>query len=300
MGAITIDERAAKTADWASAVLAQEGHGGKVAKIAQLSIDLCAGDGACPRYFAALSQALEKEPPPFDTAAYDHLYRQSAIDARWIATSLLTNSGMEGDGSRRLWSLAACSSDRNIRQRLKRHAVDESRHALMYLAMVDFVFPGAVEADFALELRQLSPGFTMRKALYPVPGSPYARPPTLDDFVQMNIAEIRTTIHHMMQRKALSLHCPVDSLPALKWVQDCLLNDELSHVGYTAVIIEELISEAEDYRIQALFTRRLRDFNFITTEELGDNAFGCSSGCCAKHEWCIAKPAESPLQRFNA
>jgi hypothetical protein len=286
-------ERQSRITDWAREALMTEAHGPKVAKIAEFATRMQGDIGDCPTYISAMAEALEREPPPFDSEAYETIYRDSALDARWMAVSLVTNSEREGDGSRRLWSLAAFATTDDERHRLKRHAVDESKHSLMYLALLDLAFPNAVSPEFRVELRQLSPGFAMRKALYPVPGSPYAKEPTLDDFVQMNIAEIRTTIHHAMQRQALALHCPPENLAALRRIQDCLLRDELAHVGYTAVLIERLTSHLDRAKVADLFSRRFRDFNQITREELGDNAFDCSVACCAKREWCRAKAGDA-------
>jgi hypothetical protein len=203
--------------------------------------------------------------------------------------SLITNSEREGDGARRLWSLAACSVDERQRRLLKRHACDESRHALMYLALLDLSFPGAVTHEFGTELRQLSPGFSMRKELFPVPGSPYAKVPTIDDFLQMNIAEIRTAIHHTMQRPVLAGHCPPENLAKITKLHDSLLADELSHIAYTAMLIEEIGWDADPGRLAALFRKRLHDFNTITTEELGGNVFDCSVACCARRPTCRAR-----------
>jgi hypothetical protein len=126
--------------------------------------------------------------------------------------------------------------------------------------------------------------------LAPIPGSPYAKEPTVDDFLQMNIAEIRTTIHHMMQRSALARHCPAGSEPLIGKLLDSLLRDELAHVAYSARLIEEIAARASaPEKLAQLFTRRFRDFNTITNEELGGNVFDCSKACCAKRPWCRSK-----------
>ena len=80
--------------------------------------------------------------------------------------------------------------------------------------------------------------------LAPVPGSPYAKEPSLDDFIQMNIAEIWTTIHHLMQRRALVAHCASDSMSRITTIQEALLRDEVRHVAYTAVLIERRMHDA--------------------------------------------------------
>jgi hypothetical protein len=263
-----------------------------IRSIAEVALELRYPAVQCTSYRTGLDQALRAEPPPFGTREYRLVYRSLSAEPRWMAVSLITNAEREGDGSRRLWSLAACSVDEKHRRLLKRHACDESRHALIYLALLDLAFPGAVSREFGIELRQLSPGFAMRKELYPIPGSPYAKVPTLDDFLQMNIAEIRTAIHHTMQRPALAEHCPPENQAKITKLHDSLLLDELSHIAYTAVLIDEIGRDADPERLAALFRRRLHDFNTITTGELGGNVFDCSVACCAKRPTCRARATD--------
>ncbi|KOV86294.1 hypothetical protein [Nocardia sp. NRRL S-836] len=273
----------------AHTLLGREPSPDLIRSIAEVAVRTQYPDTRCPRYFEALDQALRDEPPPFGTAEYGLIYRSLSVEPRWMGISLITNSEREGDGSRRLWSLAACSVDPRHQRLLKRHACDESRHSLIYLSLLDLTFPGAVSPEFRAELRQLSPGFTMRRELFPIPGSPYARVPTIDDFLQMNIAEIRTTVHHAMQRPALAAHCPPENQDKITRLHDALLTDELSHIAYTAVLVEEIGRHADPDRFAALFRKRLHDFNTITTEELGGNVFDCSVACCARRPTCRAK-----------
>jgi hypothetical protein len=160
------------------------------------------------------------------------------------------------------------------------------------LALLDLSFPGSVSREFRAELRQLSPGFAMHQELYPVPGSPYAKAPTLDDFLQMNIAEIRTAIHHVLQRRALALHCPPESLPSITRLHDSLLSDELRHIAYTAVLIEKCAEQFDAAKVASLFGIRMSHFNAITTKELGNNVYDCSVACCARNPTCRAKASE--------
>ena len=239
----------------------------RVATVAKVA--LSQGDSrTCPAYLRALMEALAREPPPFGTREYSDVYRAAAADRQWMAISLMANAEREGDGATRLWSLAACSADPEEVQLLKEHAVDESRHALAYLALLDLAFPDSVEPKFRAELEQLSPRFRMSQPLRAAKGSPYARTPSIDDFVQMNIAEIRTTIHHLMQRVALSAHCPPENLVRMTKVLDMLLRDELRHVAYTAVLIDRKAASAGQEGLPQMFCRRMRDFNRITHCEL--------------------------------
>jgi hypothetical protein len=258
--------------------------------VARLAASQVNATGSSYRYFEALEEALIEQPPPFDTPQYADLYRNASKDGHWLAVSLITNAEREGDGAKRLWSLGACSDNSKEQQQLKRHAVDESRHALAYLSLLDLTFPDSTTPVFRKELNALSPHFTMEQPLFAVDGSLYAKLPSIDDFVQMNIAEIRTAIHHLMQRPALADLCPPENRTAAKSIQTSLLRDELFHVGYTAVLIEQR-AETLGVDLSGLVAKRFRDFNTITLEELGENQFDCSVACCSKRSWCRAKAA---------
>ncbi|TYC53906.1 hypothetical protein FMN50_13700 [Rhodobacterales bacterium] len=262
---------------------------GRVIAAARLSVSESSDTKDCPTYMSALEYALAAAPPPYDTREYDDLFRISSEDATWMAVSLITNAEREGDGAKRLWSLAACSRHDTEQHLLKTHAVDESRHALYYLRLLDIAFPGITDPAFRVKLQALSPRFGMEQDLFPVEGSPYAKVPTIDDFIQMNIAEIRTTIHHLMQRKALRKHCDDVAFGRIEPLLDALLRDELRHVGYTADLIENFARQMVTGELQKLMTRRISDFNQITHDELGNAVFDCHVECCAKRPWCRQK-----------
>jgi hypothetical protein len=263
---------------------------GRVLLAARVALRERSDNDDCPRYFAALEEAVHDEQPPFDGVAYAEVYREASVSAAWMAVSLMTNAEREGDGAQRLWSLAACTDNAHVQQLLKEHAVDESRHALLYLALLDLTFPGLTAPAFREELNQLSPRYSLQQELAPVPGSPYAKKPSIDDFLQMNIAEIRTAIHHIMQRPAIASHSAGrDTQKRIGAIQDSLLRDELKHVGYTAVLIERLANEKTPSELSRLFHQRFHDFNQITREELKQGAFDCNVACCAKRPTCRAK-----------
>jgi hypothetical protein len=243
----------------------------RVLTVARVALSLQDAPSACQTYRSALEHAVAAEPPPFGTEAYQAVYREASANPRWLAVSLMSNAEREGDGAMRLWSLAACSDNEEERQLIKRHACDESRHALAYLALLDLTFPDAVAPLFRAELNKLSPGYAMGQELVADASSPYARTPTIDDYIQMNIAENRTTIHHIMQRTALALHCPPANFSRATRILDVLLRDELNHVAYTAILVDRRATDTD--ALHALFRRRLRDFNRITDDELGRTAF---------------------------
>jgi hypothetical protein len=249
--------------------LKDEPMSAQVATVARVALSESAAEQVCPAYLAAVEGAVAAEPPPFGTDAYRSVYRRASADPRWMILSLVRNAQREGQGATDLWSLAACAVDGDEQRLIKRHAVDESRHAKVYLALLDLSFPDGVEPSFRKEMDAFSPDYSLAQQPRPVEGSLYAKAPTLDDFVQMNIAEIRTTIHHLMQRAALEEHCPAANLPRVIKLLSSLLRDELGHVAYTAALIESKAAALESDALSRLYGRRLRDFNRITREEMG-------------------------------
>jgi hypothetical protein len=222
-----------------------------------------------PKYLAALENAVKHVQPEFEKESYGELFREAAVDPSWFAESLMTNAEREGDGATRLWSMAACCPDIKETELLKRHAVDESRHSTIYLKLLDLTFPDAVDSKFRAELEDLSPHYTNKQELFVVKGSDYARVPSIDEYIQMNIAEIRTAMHHIFQRESLKQYCPEKNLEKVLSLSTALLKDELYHVAYTAKLIEEKATED----LSELFTKRIHDFNEITKTELSQKIF---------------------------
>ena len=228
---------------------------------------------AGPYYREALIAACRKAPPPFGTKKYEKIYRDVAKDPNWMAMSLIQNAQGEGEGSGHLWDLAACTPDVRVAAHIKAHAIDESRHAKAYLAMLDLTFPDVVDNELRAQLDTLSPGYNQRSPLEPHEGSAYASAATLDDLIQMNIAEIRTLVHHLIQRPMLLAYCAPERRHRLALLHDRLRLDEARHIGYTATLIEEFAQRGKADAVKRLMQERMSDFNAITNEDLGRGAF---------------------------
>lgn len=256
-----------------------ERPGDRILRVAGVALAQRDPRGAYRHYLAALGKAVAEQPPPFGMNAYAETYHDASEQGEWLAISLIANAQREGDGARRLWSLAANAAEPTAFNPLKRHAVDESHHALAYLTLLDLTFPGALAPKFRVDLEQLSPRFAIADQVVAVAGSPYAHAPTVDDYIQMNIAEIRTTIHHTLQRSAITRHCPPANFARAGRILDSLLRDELSHVAYTARLIEAAAASLPASIVPDLMCRRLCDFNRITTAELARSEFSTCVTC---------------------
>ncbi len=211
--------------------------------------------------------------PLFGEASYRQVYHDAASNPQWLAISLIANAEREGDGATRLWSLAACTKDSRVADQIRSHAIDESLHARSYIAVLRLVFPTAVDDKFYEQLLTLSPGYNFETSLVAVQGSPFAHDATVDDFIQMNIAEIRTLIHHLMQRPMLLGFCSRPKQKRLIKILDRLLMDETKHILYTAQLIDAYTATGNSSAIKALMLDRLQAFNEVTRHELAQRIF---------------------------
>jgi hypothetical protein len=204
---------------------------------------------------------------------YEKIYRDVAREPSWMAMSLIQNAQGEGEGSRHLWDLAASTPDPHVAAQVKAHAIDESRHAKAYVAMLDLAFPGVADDEIHAQLASLSPSYSQRSRFEAVKDSPYASAVTLDDLIQMNIAEIRTLVHHLIQRPILLEYCAPERRDRLAGLHDRLQLDEGRHIGYTAALIEEFANRGKAHEVKRLMQERMSEFNAITNEDLGRGAF---------------------------
>jgi hypothetical protein len=228
------------------------------------------GTERLPVYESALRAACTAHPPPFGQAWYGDRYRAVASDPVWLAASLVANAEKEGEGARKLWTLSGRTPDSQVAEAIRRHAIDESRHAMMYVAMCELVFPDALAGEIEQHARSLSPRYSSDD-----PPSLAKAPPELilDDLIQMNIGEIRTRIHQLLLRPMIVAHCPVERQQRLSRVLDALLDDETRHVQYTARLIEKAAEGGHAGSIQATLAVRLNDFNAITLDETAAERF---------------------------
>lgn len=226
----------------------------------------------CPRYFAALRNALAEELPPFSTDVYADSYRAALENRPWTARSLMLSAQREGEDARRLWSLAAHAGDGVERELLKQAAIDQSGHARAFLALLDLAFPGVVPAAFREQLESLSPGYTAEQEPA-VADATDGKTATLDDFIHINLAQLRNASLQVLLRPSLTTHCPPENVPGATEMMDAILADDLAHVARTAAVIErQSRAEALD-EFAWRFQDRLRDFIDLTSEEPIDRGY---------------------------
>jgi hypothetical protein len=222
-------------------------------------------------YEAALDEAVQSAPPPFGQAWYGEKYRSFAADPQWFATSLIANAEKEAEGSRKLWELVGRCPDPKIAEQVRQHAIDESRHALLYVNILEILFPDALDEKDREYAHSLSPKYTQHD--FPPETDKASMESVIDELIQMNIGEIRTRIHQLLMRPVAIAYCPDETQDRLMRILDSLMEDETKHIEYTARLIEGFCRDLNSELVGSLMRERVSDFNEITLDEVGEQKF---------------------------
>lgn len=235
--------------------------------MAQLALRQCEYPVESTGYLTALRAALWEAPLPFGTDVYADHYREASADGQWLAVSLISKAENAGDRARVAWSLAAGSIEPGERRVLKRYAVDASQHVLANVGLLDLVFPDMISTEFRRDLETLCPHYSMGHAPDNVGEAGHGGPPTIDDFLQMNIAGLRMAVCAEMERHSVVSHCPAENrLPAVAALES-LFQNGLRHVADTAVLIARRSRGGEPADLWPVFSAALRQFDRRTSEE---------------------------------
>jgi hypothetical protein len=248
---------------------------GYIAEFVEPSLATGARDAETDLYLSFFQAALADEIPPYFRSDYGESFRLHIMSPVWVIQCLISNSIKEGEGSRDLGSIADSCARRDLRSELVRHLEDEARHCRLYLRLIDIVFPGAVPRDLMDEMEDRLPPLVHRTSEL----APLDDWLLLDNLIQINFGEIRTTLHQRLLEPVLHAYCPDYNRDRLARALTWLASDESRHVRYTAHRIGELGS-ADELAAKSLFVARSRDFSAYTERELGTQRDGLFAQEC--------------------
>jgi hypothetical protein len=222
-------------------------------------------------YTAFLREACEAHPPPHGMAWYGNMYRQLARKTEWFANSLIINADKEGFGARQLWKFSVRMENTRLAEAVRRHSMDESKHARIFVGTLDLLFPSALEAGFRAQLRELSPGY-----------NPRTHPPTnlapasellperrvMDDLIQGNFTEVRALILQLLLRPMFQAYAAPEKRARLLHISDGLIRDEARHIEYSAQFIEQYAAQGNREWVRATMLDRMKSVNDVSLAEV--------------------------------
>lgn len=198
----------------------------------------------------------------------------------YIQEVILANAEAESHGSEGLFDLwSRVSEISEIGEGVRSHFLDEARHSRLFIHLTDLSFPGYLGEEELLERKRrlFNP---LQASIQESQDASASIEYIVDNLVQMNIGEIRTRAHMFMIGPVLAAICPRESRDQIEGILSGLIHDEVTHIGYTARIMNELCRTGHRDLVRALYEQRVSDFNAFTlaqtrtsVELFGQNRF---------------------------
>ncbi|RON43375.1 hypothetical protein BK666_20025 [Pseudomonas frederiksbergensis] len=145
------------------------------------------------------------------------------------------------------------------------HIKDEIRHSKLFITLAELAFPQLSNEPFISETR--SNLFSLNESDATKHAKPLSHNEIIDHLVQMNLGEIRTRIHISMIAPIIVAFTPEINRSKVKALLAALVDDETSHIAYTAKHLERFANTIGVQKIKELFVRRLRDLHQYTILE---------------------------------
>ena len=116
-------------------------------------------------YEKLIGKAFSSTNIPFEEPWYGQLYSEKAKDLKWLASSLIINAEKEAEGARQLWKMANKVNNNRWSNLIRQHAIDEARHAKIYLRLFELIFPGSADNDLQNYFATLAPKYSMNEMM---------------------------------------------------------------------------------------------------------------------------------------
>lgn len=218
-------------------------------------------------YFTDAVRHAFKDTPIFARRRYAEFFWQCASTVPgWLAQNVLTNAGIESDGSAKLLLLwKGLRYDRDLENGVLEHARDESRHSRLFLQIARRAFPHTIDLAAISELDRRLPDIRRQKHEKDMETIP--EDVLMDHLVQMNIAEIRTRYHMFLMAPVICAYSPQEARATLQKILQTLAQDELRHISYTAKLLERWARSGDAKYIRELYSDRMHDFNYYTARQ---------------------------------
>ena len=224
-------------------------------------------DHELPHYTDALTAAFHDVQPVFTRPRYAGFFWHCATTVPGYAARVtLANGPAESEGSEKLFALwQGVQHDDSAAEQVLQHARDESAHSRLFVRLTEAAFPEFLPPGAGAQLAGAMPDIRNRP-LVKTP-APVPHEHLIDHLVQMNIGEIRTRLHMHLFAPIIHGFAPEEGKPTSRRILESLVGDEVRHIGYTALLMEQWSTEGAGDRIRALYQNRLHIFNELTVEQ---------------------------------
>ncbi len=233
-----------------------------------------AGDDL-PFYSQIFLKATKRIEPVHFTKPYEDFFWHCATTIpNWLPRVVAACATTEGRGAHGLLDIwARATGHEDAEAGLLQHAKDEAAHARLFVKLARLSFSPNYEAgtldNLARSLRPITHDMIVKSA------NQMSERMLIDYMIQLNIVEIRTRFHlHLLAPMYHSL-TPSENKGSVERILSGLARDELTHISYTAKVLNDYASQGELDRLAGVYMCRMQNYNAHTLEH-------CDS---AKHDY---------------
>lgn len=220
----------------------------------------------CVRYTDMLTRATSLVNPLFFQPSYSKFFSGCCLTIPgWIPRVLMGCAASESRGAANLLAMwTQVNFNREAEDGILTHALDEARHARMFLRVLGLSTPASYSAEAIEKVsRSLT---TIRKADQCKSEDQLPEDHLIDYMVQINITEIRTRIHLRLLAPVYYNMATNDVREEIAGLANRFEGDEVSHIAYTAKLINSWLAETHSTAISDLAVKRLAAYNTHTIE----------------------------------
>lgn len=222
-----------------------------------------------PVYSDALEVAFRDVNPVFVRKEYsDFFWECSKAIPGWLQTIFVHSAVAESIGSKTLLSYwESVQDNKEAEEGLLWHARDEARHSRIFLRLVDLSFPTFVLPKDRQEIEASLHKFpeTIKKSERRLP-----EPILLNYLALINMAEIRTLINLHLLAPIFYTLSPKENKDRVANLLFSLQRDEVSHIAYTAKIINDAGSGKGANYVKEMYKKNLTEFGIYSSKGLED------------------------------
>jgi hypothetical protein len=231
-----------------------------------------------PRYSQIFRKAADSVAPVHFRKEYDQFFWHCATTIpNWLPRVVAACASTESNGAHSLLDIwKKVNFHKEAEQGLLRHAKDEAGHARLFVKLASLAF----EENFAPSSLE-----ALRNSLIPLDKDEIAKSSNIieermliDYLIQLNIVEIRTRHHlHLLAPMYYSL-TPTPNKHKTEKILIGLQRDELSHITYTAKLIDDWMQDNDVEKYKSIYMCRLQNYNEHTLEHCDVAKFDYGQG----------------------
>jgi hypothetical protein len=201
------------------------------------------------------------------TKPYEEFFWHCATTIpNWLPRVVAACATTEGNGAHGLLDIwSRVEGHPAAEAGLLQHAKDEAAHARLFVKLAQLAFPENYAEDsldtLAESLRPITKALIVKST-----GPKISERMLLDYMTQLNIVEIRTRYHlHLLAPMYYSL-APNNKKTQVEKILSGLARDELSHICYTARVIDDYARDQNIERMTGVYMCRMHNYNEHTLE----------------------------------